>query len=133
MCLVTILLCQNSLAQERVDKPSKTRLPSETSAAQVKQCLQIAREIAELSDAAEKAQQAGDVDAFNGTVNPYNSATARWNAGCTKPYSPADMIRAENELDYRLCEFTKSPCLSEEERGQILQEERRQREQIQKR
>lgn len=119
-----------SIAQGRVERPRDTTRPSETSAQQVKQCLRIAREIAELSDAADQAQAAGDIDSFNATVDPYNAAIARWNAGCTRPYNPADMVRAENELGYRLCQYTQSPCLSEAERGEILIEEKRRLEQI---
>lgn len=119
-------------AQGRVEKPTSTVRPSETTAAQVKQCLEIAREIAELSDAADRAEEAGDIDSFNATVDPYNSATSRWNAGCTRPYNPADMVRAENQLGYRLCQYTQSPCLTEAERGEVLMEEKRQLQQVQK-
>ena len=119
-------------AQGRVEKPQSTVRPSETSAAQVKQCLQIAREIAELSDAADRAQASADVNSFNATVDPYNAATSRWNANCTRPYNPADMVRAENQVGYRLCQYTQSPCLTEDERGEILLEEKRQLQQVQK-
>lgn len=121
-----------SIAQGRVEKPTNTTRPSETSAEQVKQCLRVAREIAELSDAADQAEAAGDIDSFNATVDPYNAATARWNAGCTRPYNPADMVRAENELGYRLCQYTQSPCLSEAERGEILLEEKRRLQQVER-
>ena len=122
----------SALAQGRVEKPTTTTRPSETSAAQVRQCLAVAREIAELSDAADRADAQGDVDTFNATVDPYNSAMSRWNANCTRPYNPADMVRAENELGYRLCQYTQSPCQTEIERDEILMEEKRQLQQIQK-
>lgn len=122
----------STAAQSRVEKPTSTVRPSETSAAQVKQCLEIARELAKLSDAANRAKATGDSDAFNATVDPYNNATSRWNHGCTRPYNPADMVRAENQLGYRLCQYTQSPCLAEAERSEILMEEKRQLQRIEK-
>lgn len=133
--LVSAVACFTSfsvVAQSRVEKPTDTRRPSETSAVQVRQCLEIAREIAELSDSAQHARATGDRYAFNATVDPYNAATSRWNARCLRPYNPADMVRAENDLGYRLCKYTRSPCLSEAERGEILMEEKRQLQGIRK-
>ncbi len=131
--LVVASFVSSVFAQGRVEKPRSTTRPPETSAAQVRRCLELAREIAELSDASDVANARGDVDSFNATVDPYNSAMSRWNASCTKPYNPADMVRAENELGYRLCQYTQSPCQTEIERGEILLEEKRQLKGIQKR
>lgn len=133
LCVGLAVVSLGVAAQGRVEKPQSTLRPSETSAEQVKQCLQIAREIAELSDAADVARASGDVNSFNATVDPYNAATSRWNASCTRPYNPADMVRAENQAGYRLCQYTQSPCLTEAERGEILLEEKRQLQQVQKR
>lgn len=92
---------------------------------QVRNCLFIAKEISDLTDRAKVADERSDIVAFNATVDPYNRAAARWNAQCRSTYEPADMIRAENEAGFRLCEHTSSPCLSDAEREAILDEERR--------
>lgn len=112
-------------AQSRIEEPQSTTRPSETSAAQVQACLLVARDIAELTDRANAANRAQDTEAFNATVDPYNEATDKWNAGCTRPYDEADMIRAENATGLRLCEFTQTPCKSETERHQVLLEEKK--------
>ena len=110
-------------AQSKVESPESTHLPSETSAAQVHACLLVARDISDLTDRANASKRAGDTEAFNATVDPYNEATDKWNVGCTRPYVEADMIRAENATGLRLCEFTQTPCKSEIERHKVLMEE----------
>lgn len=101
----------------------RTSTPS-LSAAEVDACLLVAREISELTDRAAVAKARDDIPTFNTTVAPYNDARLRWNAGCLKPYSPGDMIRAENRRGVRLCTLTRSPCLSETERAAVLARER---------
>jgi hypothetical protein len=123
--MAAFLLNSAAMAQSKIEDPEDTTRPSETTAEQVRACLLIAREISDITDRADAAKSTGDVDAFNATVDPYNSATERWNAGCTRPYNPADMIRAENELGLRLCQFTQTPCMAETERRSILIEEKK--------
>lgn len=112
-------------AQSKIEDPESTTRPSETSAEQVHACLLVARDISDLTDRANAANRAQDTDAFNATVDPYNEATNKWNAGCTRPYNEADMVRAENATGLRLCEFTQTPCKSEAERHQVLLEEKK--------
>lgn len=129
--LLTIAFCSATLlagaaiAQSKVDAPQTIRGRSLATMRQeqVRDCLFIAREISDLTDRANVAKGRGDFETFNATVSPYNHAIARWNAGCTKPYDPADMIRAENENGMRLCKFTSTPCMSEAERDAVLARE----------
>jgi hypothetical protein len=114
--------------QSKIEDPESTTRPSETSAAQVHACLLVARNISDLTDRANAAKRVENIEAFNATVDPYNEATEEWNAGCTRPYAEADMIRAENATGLRLCEFTQTPCKSETERHQVLLEEKKLRE-----
>lgn len=110
----------------RIAPPGTTSLPPALSAAQVEQCLFLARDIATLSDEAERAKRANDISRYNATVNPYNGAISRWNDQCTDSYRPGDMIRAENKNGFKLCTYTSSPCLSEAERQKILDNEKAQ-------
>jgi hypothetical protein len=59
----------------------------------------------------------------NSTVAPYNSAITRWNSECAESYMPGDMIRAENKNGFKLCAYTSAPCLTEEQRRKILEDE----------
>lgn len=119
------LLTGTAIAQSKVDAPQTIRGRSLATMRpdQVRDCLFIAKDISDLTDRANVAKSRGDFDTFNATVSPYNQAIARWNAGCTKPYDPADMIRAENENGMRLCKFTSTPCMSETERRAVLARE----------
>ena len=120
---VTFACANTVFAQSKVTGPQSTTRPSATSAAQVRACLFIARDISELTDKLNIAKAREDAETFNSTVNVYNAALRKWNAGCTRPYSPADMIRAENATGLKLCRFTQTPCLTEAARRKILADE----------
>ena len=112
-------------AQSKIDPPQmiQGRNIQKISPEQVRVCLFLARDISDLTDRADVAKDRGDTETFNATVDPYNTAIGRWNAGCTKAYDPGDMIRAENQSGMRLCKFTSTPCLTELERSTILAQE----------
>lgn len=119
------LLTGAAVAQSKVDAPQTIRGRSIATMRpeQVRDCLFIAKDISDLTDRANVAKARSDFETFNATVSPYNQAIAQWNAGCTKPYDPADMIRAENANGMRLCKFTSTPCISETERNAVLARE----------
>lgn len=109
----------------RVAPPETTIAPPSLSADQVERCLFLARDIAGLSDEADRAKRANDNARYNSTVAPYNRAISQWNNQCAESYSPGDMIRAEDKNGFKLCTYTSSPCLTEEQRRKILEEEKR--------
>ena len=115
----SFLIAQQSFSG-RVAPPETTTAPPRLDAEQVERCLLLAREIASVSDEAERAERANDSSRYNATVEPYNKAISRWNNECADSYNPADMIRAENKNGFKLCSYTSSPCLSEEARRKIL-------------
>lgn len=121
------LTAGDAVAQQKVKAPTSISLPRGSATMpmqQVRACLGLAREISELTDMANVAKERGDIPTFNSTVGPYNAAQDRWNRGCTTPYKPADMIRAENDAGVRMCRFTRTPCMSEAERNAVLARER---------
>mgnify|MGYP003382650077 CR=1 FL=1 len=107
----------------RVAPPGTTSAPPTLNADQVERCLFLARDIALLSDEGERAKRAKDSTRYNSTVAPYNSAITRWNSECAESYMPGDMIRAENKNGFKLCAYTSAPCLTEEQRRKILEDE----------
>ena len=125
LAMLGLAITSSGAAQSKVDAPEmfRARAIQTSSKEQVRTCLFVAKEISDLTDRADVARTRGDTDTFNSTVVPYNSAVSHWNGECLKPYKPADMVRAENESDMRLCELTRKPCLSEAERSAILAQE----------
>jgi hypothetical protein len=113
--------------QQKVEAPRSVTVKPGTrtlSVTELDACLTTAQQISELTDRANIAKSRGDIATFNSTVAPYNAAQDRWNAGCLTPYLPGDLIRAENARGVRLCKFTRTPCLSEQERVAVLASER---------